>query len=514
MKYLKVKNFAIITAYILFMASCQGTGKKSGNGHGEKSGNSAANITQDGHHHGEEIPALSFTIFAENYELFVEFPALYVNGKSRFLAHFTNLDNYKPVKEGIVKVYSKNNTANVASVNKPLRVGIFTPTYIPKKSGKSDIVVELSVEGKTIPFVIKNVDIFKTEHDAFHLKVEEHDGITYLKETSWFSDFAIEKIKADKFDEIIKCSGKILSDSKDEVSIIASTDGIFSYFDRNIVLGKKVRKGQVIGVISGGVIDNNIKSKYYRAKASYEEASENYNRAKKLVKEKIISQKQFAKTKADYLRAKSEFEVVASSYSKNGSLIYAPESGIISDLYIKGNAGISAGDKILTLRKDKNYMLKADMPKTYMTSFNNIYDANFKTDYSEKVFSVSQLGGDRIESSFSGKGNSAYIPVYFNLPKTEGVITGSFAEVYLKSNNQKDVITVPVEALMESNGNYLLYVQITGELFEERYVVPGRKDGYRVEILKGLNEGEYVVTKGTYKLKQASMSNAVPQHTH
>lgn len=510
MNYFKITNIAILSAYIMLMISCQNVGKKSDNQH------AANKATMDGHQHQheEEIPTLTYTLFADDYELFVEFPALVVGEKSRLLAHFTRLSDYKPVKKAVVKAYCENDKTNIASVNKPLRDGIFTPTFIPNKAGNTIFVVTLAVDNKFITFKIRDTKVFKNEHDAFHMKVEEHDGITYLKETSWFTEFAVEKIQKSKFDEVIKCSGRIISDSKDEVSVIAPTAGIFSYSDRNIIPGKMVKKGQIIGVISGGVIDNNIRNKYSKARAAFEEAEENYARAKELVNDKIISQKQFTATKSLYIKTKSEYDIVSANYSKSGRLVYAPVSGIVSDLNIYGNDGVSGGDKILVIRKDLNYMLKADIPKTYISSFSNIYDANFKTEYSEEVFSVSALGGYRIKSSFTGKMGTAFIPVYFNLPKNEKLITGSFTEVYLKSNSQKDVVTVPIGALMESNGNYYIYVQITGELFEERYVTPGRKDGYRVEILKGLKAGEYVITKGTYKVKQASMSNAVPTHTH
>lgn len=514
MKYLNITNFAILFAYIIVMTSCGGSGSKSGHHHADEHKHHVEKKEHHGHHHADEIPDLSFTIFTDDYELFVEFPALVVGEKSRLLAHFTQLSTYKPVRSAVVKAYTENDKSNVASVNKPLRDGIFTPTYIPKKAGKTSFVVTLSVDGKNLSFVIKNINVYKNEHDASHLIVEDHDGITYLKETSWFTEFAIEKVQKKEFDEIIKCSGKIISDSKDEISVVAPTAGVFTYFDRNIIPGKRVKKGQVIGAISGGVIEDDIKNRFSKAKASFEEAEENYIRAKKLVDDKIISKKQFAATKAQYIKAKSDYNLISKNYSKSGRLVYAPVSGIVSELMVMGNGSVKGGNNILVIRKDLNYMLRADLPKSYINSFNNIYDANFKMEYSDKVFSISELGGERIKSAYTGKMGTAFIPVYFNLPKEEQLITGSFAEVFLKSNNRKNVLTVPVDALMESNGNYYLYVQITGELFEERYVTPGRKDGYRVEILKGLEEGEYVITKGTYKVKQASMSNAVPTHTH
>ncbi len=52
----------------------------------------------------ETIPAKSMTLWTNNTELFVEFPALVVGKKSRFAAHFTILDKHQPVREGTVTV--------------------------------------------------------------------------------------------------------------------------------------------------------------------------------------------------------------------------------------------------------------------------------------------------------------------------------------------------------------------------------------------------------------------------
>ncbi len=59
---------------------------------------------EDGSHVGEEIPRTGYTIWTDKTELFVEFPALIVGNPSRFAAHFTVLDEHRPVREGSVTV--------------------------------------------------------------------------------------------------------------------------------------------------------------------------------------------------------------------------------------------------------------------------------------------------------------------------------------------------------------------------------------------------------------------------
>ena len=59
-----------------------------------------------------------------------------------------------------------------------------------------------------------------------------------------------------------------------------------------------------------------------------------------------------------------------------------------------------------------------------------------------------------------------------------------------------------------------MYLQIEDEIFRKQEVTPGQSDGTRVEILKGLKIGDKVVTKGTYQVKLATASTAIPGHNH
>ena len=57
-------------------------------------------------------------------------------------------------------------------------------------------------------------------------------------------------------------------------------------------------------------------------------------------------------------------------------------------------------------------------------------------------------------------------------------------------------------------------MQLSGESFERRAVIIGKRNGSEVEIINGLTAGEVVVTKGAYQVKMASMSGQVPAHGH
>ncbi|MEG0455637.1 MAG: efflux transporter periplasmic adaptor subunit, partial [Bacteroides sp.] len=60
-----------------------------------------------------------------------------------------------------------------------------------------------------------------------------------------------------------------------------------------------------------------------------------------------------------------------------------------------------------------------------------------------------------------------------------------------------------------------VYIQIEPEAFKKQEVTIGQNNGERVEIVKGLNAGQKVVTRGVTQVKLAASSSAIPDgHNH
>ena len=104
------------------------------------------------------------------------------------------------------------------------------------------------------------------------------------------------------------------------------------------------------------------------------------------------------------------------------------------------------------------------------------------------------------------------IPVTFEVNNTVGLLSGSFVELYIKTQSDKPMLTVANGALIEEMGNYFVFVQLTPELFEKREIQKGATDGYRTAVISGLQEGERVVAKGAVLVKLAQASGALDPH--
>jgi multidrug efflux pump subunit AcrA (membrane-fusion protein) len=157
-------------------------------------------------------------------------------------------------------------------------------------------------------------------------------------------------------------------------------------------------------------------------------------------------------------------------------------------------------------------VIRADVPPAVFSGMGNIHSANFRVN-GQTVYSLEELNGKLISTGKAAADNLS-IPVFFEIDGKEGLLSGSFVEVLLKTNTADNALVIPVSSLMEEQGAFYCYVQTAGESFSKRELKLGGNDGKQVQVLSGINEGERVVTKGAYNIKLSSASGTMPAHGH
>jgi multidrug efflux pump subunit AcrA (membrane-fusion protein) len=108
------------------------------------------------------------------------------------------------------------------------------------------------------------------------------------------------------------------------------------------------------------------------------------------------------------------------------------------------------------------------------------------------------------------------MPVYFEVKNDGSLLEGAFAEFWLITCETRNCIALPVDALIEEQGAYYVYRQVSGETYIKQPVTTGSGDGESIEITSGVQQGDRIVTGGAMQLKVAAMSPAIPaeQHQH
>jgi len=477
--------------------------------------NSSKYDRQAAHTHNEPE---SYTVYSDKLELFVEFNSLMLGETTTFISHFTKLgENFTALNEGAVsiKLIGKKDQPSFKS-KAPSSLGIYKLKLKPINTGTYDLVFTIKTTSFTDTITLK--DIVVSENDeAIHARkiVAAEAEIVYLKEQAWKVTFANTKVVRKPFAEIIKTTGHILAAQGDEVIISANSTGIITFGNSKKQIGSAVKCGETLfSIVGGGLTENNINLEFEKSKAEFEKSKAAYKRAQQLITEQVISIKEFQEIELNYKNAKTHFNNISKNYAGNGKKITAPLTGFIKNLRITEGQYVELGQAIASVSQNQRLMLKAEVPQKHYTKLGNISSANFITAYDNKVYDTDSLNGQLISYGKSTDQHAFYIPVNFEIDNKGDVIPGSYIEIYLKTTVIKNVLTIPLSSLMEEQGHYYAFIQISGEGFEKRNLELGISDGIRIQVISGIKENERVVSKGAYQIKLAKMSGKMAEHGH
>lgn len=344
-------------------------------------------------------------------------------------------------------------------------------------------------------------------------KAEGHnDEIIFTKEQAAKTDFEVRQIQPVSFNQIIKTTGQVLPAPGDETVIVATSNGVISFGNTNLSEGRSVRQGETLFNIGSKNIAEG--DHYSKVKANFQKAQSEYQRAESLVKDKIISEKEFESVRLDYENAKIAFDAISSNRTSKGVGVTVPMSGFLKNLLVQEGQYVSVGQPLATVSQNKKLVLRADVSEKHYQSLKNIQSANFKTPYDNKVYALSELNG-RLLSFGKSSGSSFFIPVTFDFDNKGEVIPGSFTEIFLISSPIENALVIPVSALTNEMGIFYVYIQLDEEGYRKQEISVGANNGKEIQVTKGLQPGDRVVTKGAYQVKMAANTGAIPHgHEH
>lgn len=356
------------------------------------------------------------------------------------------------------------------------------------------------------------------EEGAGHVEGEEKesehaDEIAFSKKQAQLAGLTTETVSPGTFYIAFKTSGQIQAPQGNEVVIAATSNGIVSFTNSSITEGTAVSAGQSIVTISAKkLLEGDPAAK---SKIAYETALKEYQRAEGLVKDQIISAKEFEQVKLRYETAKTTFDAQASNITANGVSVTSPISGYIKNRLVAQGEYVTVGQQIATVSQNKRLQLRAEVSENNFRILKSISSANFKLAYDNTVYKLSDLNGKLLSYGKSSGDQTFYIPVTFEFDNIGDIIPGAFTEVYLLSSPQENVISVPVPSITEEQGLNFVYLQLDEEGYKKQEVMLGQNNGERVQILSGLKNGDKVVTKGVYQVKLAATSSVMPEgHAH
>ena len=390
--------------------------------------------------------------------------------------------------------------------------GIYRFCVRAEAEGEANLVFSADGQRASIPVRVFGSASEASEY-AESLEVRSSNGAVFPKEKSWSVDFATEEAVLEPFGQVIRATSRVQPSQEEVFTVSALTDGVVSIGAKALVEGREVRKGETLCIVKGsGTADENLATKYARAEADYNFARIEYERKKALASDRIVSESELRQAEAAFEIAKAVFENLKGNFDASGQSAKSPIEGFVTSVTVSNGQFVRAGDPIATVSRSRSLLVVAEIQPRYSACLKDICGATFKDMDSGRIWTLDELGGKVVSYGKSVSSDSPLIPVTFSVPNKGGFIPGSFLQTRIITRSETPAITLPTTSLIEEQGNYFVYRQLTPEYFEKTPVTIGASDGLRTEIRSGLNAGERVVSKGAMFVKLAQASGALDPH--
>lgn len=544
--------FLISLALTAFVCGCGNGNSHKGHSHGDEVAAEAGGHSdhahgdeahshdhEDGHDHGHEGEGhLLLTAYSDGLEFFAETGTFVAGQEVSVLLHVTELQDFKPyVGEDVsVCLVPKGESAGDNCGNcshghgteaepeiegeghthqhegKTEVQGIYRFCVRAEAEGEANLVFSADGQRASIPVRVFGSASEASEY-AESLEVRSSNGAVFPKEKSWSVDFATEEAVLEPFGQVIRATSRVQPSQEEVFTVSALTDGVVSIGAKALVEGREVRKGETLCIVKGsGTADENLATKYARAEADYNFARNEYERKKALASDRIVSESELRQAEAAFEIAKAVFENLKGNFDASGQSAKSPIEGFVTSVTVSNGQFVRAGDPIATVSRSRSLLVVAEIQPRYSACLKDICGATFKDMDSGRIWTLDELGGKVVSYGKSVSSDSPLIPVTFSVPNKGGFIPGSFLQTRIITRSETPAITLPTTSLIEEQGNYFVYRQLTPEYFEKTPVTIGASDGLRTEIRSGLSAGERVVSKGAMFVKLAQASGALDPH--
>jgi RND family efflux transporter MFP subunit len=478
--------------------------------------NFTRNDEEKEHIHNEN---LQLTAYNRDFEVFAEVTPFVVGEKSNILAHFSFLKDFKPIENTTVTASLIVGTEGIRqTIEQPVRLGIYKFVLQPATAGTGKLLFDIQTPEGVSQIVIPNIKVYTGIHEAHEAaansEVKSSNGTVFTKEQSWRVDFSTSEARCEPFGQIIRTTAQIQPSQGDERIVTAKVSGVVLFPDDEIVNGKAVKAGQALFTIDGSsMADNNLSVRYAEAKSEYNRAKTEYERKRELAKEHIVSQSDLLKAQTEFANAEAVYNSLRKNFTTGKQIVTSPVNGFVTRVSVRNGEYAEAGQAVLVVSQNRDLLIKAELQPKYFDMLNNITSANIRVLETNRTYTLEELNGRVVSFGKSTDIANPLIPVIFQVTNKAGLLSGSFVEVYIKTQTNAQAITVPNEAIVEEMGNYFVYVQLTPEFFEKRAIKKGTTDGFRTEIKGGLTAGERVVGKGAILVKLAQSAGSLDVHS-
>ena len=309
------------------------------------------------------------------------------------------------------------------------------------------------------------------------------------------------------------------TEAKVESSLSFKVSGTLQ--SRQVNIGDQLQAGQVIATLDPtdfNISKHEAEASLANALAEMRRAKSNYERAKTLYENDNTSKHELDTARAAAESAAAQVESAGQklrsaklqlSYTK----LHSPGNCAVAETYMKVNENVNAGTAILKVNCGDCADVSIAVPGSFINQIRSGSEVSVKID----AFAEQEFRAIVTEVGVSSASTSSAFPVTVALQEgCEQIRSGMAADVTFRVNdeNSRGSIVVPEVASAEDRQGRYVFVLSKSDgdtwLAERRSVETGELGPRGLEIVRGLKEGEYVVTAGVRRIVDGQRVKLLP----
>jgi membrane fusion protein, heavy metal efflux system len=138
------------------------------------------------------------TVWADRFEIFMEYPFLVAGTPGAFVTHVTNIADFSPRVHGPVTFVLQQGAQRIEQPESaPKRPGIYIPELVFPTAGTWSATLQIPRDGKNYELKLPSVRVYADQAQADQAPDQlEPEGFSFLKEQQWIIPFLVEPVKA------------------------------------------------------------------------------------------------------------------------------------------------------------------------------------------------------------------------------------------------------------------------------------------------------------------------------
>jgi membrane fusion protein (multidrug efflux system) len=283
------------------------------------------------------------------------------------------------------------------------------------------------------------------------------------------------------------------------VEIKAETDGIVQ--EINFREGERIEQGRLLVKLD----DTKSSAVLAQAEANLKLSEATHERAKKLFKDKLISQQEYDQAASTH--AVNQASVDLQRRQLKDARVLSPFAGIVGARQISPGQVITRNTILTWLVDLDTVKVEVHVPERFLRQL----QIGQPLEFSVAAYPDEKFRGEVYFISPQILEATRTALVKARIPNAAAKLRGGmFASMELKLQIRDSAIVIPEPALMSNGDRFSVFVVDKDNNAQVRPVEVGIRLAGKAEVLKGLNPGEKVVVEGVQKLRPGGPVKLAP----